>query len=187
MKGFNVAKVFCEVLSGLAIMFFVIPLLDLIGTRSICESFTFIWKNLSATTIGGTLILAYILGLVMDALGLAVGEWFLNGLLYKEEASENEKAEFWKNVSSHVLAYRDTQWTYTSAYRNLAILTVPGGVFWFLCVGKNYGWFSAIFVILGMIVMEVVFLKSIAELLKIYDRITRAAAAVEAGGQPAPL
>jgi hypothetical protein len=173
MKGVNVAEVFCEVLSGLAVMFFVIPLLDIIGTSSISSIFPFMCKNLSATTIGGALVLAYILGLLMDAIGLAVGEWFLDSLLCKDYPSIEETAAFWKSVSSHVLGYRDTQWAYASAYRNLAILTVPGGLLWCWCVGNNYGWILGITALTGMIFIEVALLKSLSVLLRIYVAITK--------------
>ena len=173
MKGLNVAEVFCEVLSGLAVIFFVIPLLDIIVTISICKTFAFICKNLSATTIGGALVLAYILGLLMDAIGLALGEWFLDSLLCRDSPSTEEAAAFWKSVSSHVLAYRDIQWAYASAYRNLAILSVPGGLLWCWYVGNNYGWILGIAVLLGVIFLEVVLLKSVAVLLKIYYGITK--------------
>jgi len=173
MKGVNVAEVFCEVLSGLAIMFFVIPFLDIIGSSTVCNSFAFIGKNISATTIGGILILAYILGLVMDAIGLAVGEWFLDNLLCKDSPSKEETAALWKNVSSHVLEYRDTQWAYTSVYRNLFILTVPGGLLWCWYIWNKFGWFPGASVLIGVIFLELALLKSIKTLLKIYVVITK--------------
>jgi len=173
MKEISVAEVFCEVLSGLAIMFFMIPLLDVIGKSCIHQSFTFIGKNLSATAIGGILVLAYILGLVMDTIGLAVGELFLDRWLCKDSPSAEEKATFWKKVPAHVLGYRDTQWAYVSAYRNLAILALPGGILWCWSIGSKYGCIWALGPLVGMIILELVLLKTIAVLLKIYCGITK--------------
>jgi len=175
MKGINITEVFCEILSGVAIMFYVIPFLDLIGVSYISQSFAFIAKNLSMPTIFGVLILAYIIGLVMDAIGLAVGECFLDSLLCKVAPTKGERAAFWKNVSSHVLGYHDTQWAYISAYRNLAILTVPGGLLWCWFMGNNYSWVPAIAVLLGVFILEFAFLKSIAVLLRIYVEMIESA------------
>ncbi len=172
MKEISVAEVFCEVLSGLAIMFSMIPLLDVIGKSCIHQSFTFIGKNLSATAIGGALVLAYILGLVMDTIGLAVGEWFLDRFLCKDPPSAEEIATFWKKVPAHVLGYRDTQWAYVSAYRNLAILALPAGILCCCSVGSNYGWIWALVPLVGMIILELALLKTIEVLLKIYYLIT---------------
>ena len=166
MKEISVAEVFCEVLSGLAIMFFMIPLLDVIGNSCIHQSFTFIGKNLSATAIGGALVLSYILGLVMDTIGLAVGECFLDRRLCKDAPSGEEIAIFWKKVPKHVLGYRDTQWAYVSAYRNLAILAFPGGTLWCWAIGSSFGWIWALVPLVGVIILEVALLKTIAVLLK---------------------
>jgi len=173
MKEISVAEVFCEVLSGLAIMFFVIPLLDVTGKSCIHQSFLFIGKNLSATTIGGALVFAYILGLLLDTIGLAIGEWFLDSWLCKDRPSKEETETFWKKVPAHVLGYRDTQWAYVSAYRNVAILAAPGGLLWCWSIGSKYGWIWAFVTLLGTLILEVALLKTIAVLLKIYFRITK--------------
>lgn len=173
MNETNITEIFCEVLSGLAIFFFLMPLFDVIGISSISSSLNFLVVNFNVTMVATLLFLSYIVGLVMDAIGLAVGELFLDRWLCKDSLTKEERAAFLKNVSSHVLGYRDTQWAYASAYRNLAILMIPGGLLWVWCIGSSYGWKFAAGVLLCIIILELSLLKSIAILLKLYVFITK--------------
>ncbi|MGO9119822.1 MAG: hypothetical protein ACLQPD_19695 [Desulfomonilaceae bacterium] len=190
MKGFNVAEIFCELLSGFAAIFLVIVLLDVFGTSCLRQSLTLIVSKGSATAIAGAVLVAYLVGLVVDAVGLAVGGWFLDSWLCQEpssdekekdgflvckesEPSPEEVARFWTKVPRHVLAYRDHQWAYVSAYRNLLILAVFIGFFlcWPLC--RSLGCVGVLYSVLGTLVLELVLCKSVSLLLKLYYKITK--------------
>jgi|GEM_PF-3868576 len=207
MKGFNVAEVFCEVLGGLAAMVLVILLFDAFKISCLRQSLTFIGtftgNQLTANVIVAALLLAYIVGLVVDAFGLFFGDWRLDRWLCRdnlptEEEEKKEKqaarfwnyaywfcretapngietARFWNNVPAHVLAYREQQWAYVSAYRNLIILAVPICGLACLSLGREYGYMGVLFPILFTLVLEFAFCKCVSALLKIYYGITKTA------------
>ena len=77
MRGINISEVFCEVLSGLAIMVSLIAILDVIGTSSIGNTVELFSSNFDVATLGGLIFLAYVMGLLMDAVGLVIGDLFL--------------------------------------------------------------------------------------------------------------
>ena len=93
MKGFNVAEIFCELLSGFAAIFLVIVLLDVFGTSCLRQSLTLIVSKGSATAIAGAVLVAYLVGLVVDAVGLAVGGWFLDSWLCQEPSSDEKEKD----------------------------------------------------------------------------------------------
>ena len=80
MRGINISEVFCEVLSGLAIMVSLIAILDVIGTSSIGNTVELFSSNFDVSTLGGLIFLAYVMGLLMDAVGLVIGDLFLDSL-----------------------------------------------------------------------------------------------------------
>ena len=172
MNNFNVAEVFCEVLSGFAIMFFIIPLFDVLGISNIFETFAFMWTNLTAAKLVAMLVLAYILGIIMDSIGLSIGEWFLDDIICKGYPTLKDRKIFWNTVPSHVLAYRDMQWAYFSTYRNLAILTLFSGALWCWCLGAHYGIIGFIVVLVSMVILEIAFWKSMKVLLRTYYDLT---------------
>ena len=173
MKSVNISEVFCEILGGVSILVYLIPLIDLLGLANLDESFHFIADNLSASGLAIVVVVAYLLGLLMDAVGLVADEMLFDKLHSEDPPSAANRKAFWKNAPESVIEYRDTQWAYFSAYRNLAIIGIPGGILWVLSIWCNYG------VILGLIffaialISEYVLLRAARILITHYFNITK--------------
>ena len=175
MKGINVSEVFCEILSGFSILVCLIAFFDIAGISCIKQSIGVISTQMNATTFGAVIVASYLLGLLMDVVGMTADEYIVEPLLCKDlkPPTDSETNEFWKNVPLHVLSYRDTQWAYYSAYRNLSIIVVIGGFFWVWSFKNNYGWWQAIFLVIVLLLIEFALLKTMKALLKIYFQITK--------------
>lgn len=129
---------------------------------------------MSLGAVTACLVSFYLLGLIVDSLGLAIGEWKLDGWVVKEPPPEKETiAHFYKAVSEHLLKYRDLQWTYYSMYRNMFILGIPITIFVMGCLIKRdlYFW-AATTVLIGMLFIVSTWV-SMRTLLKLCYAITR--------------
>jgi len=173
MKETNLTEAFCEVLSGISMILLLVPLLDLTGIFSLDKSLA-LAGNFSATALAGFLLVAYVLGAaVVDAVGLAI-EQFFEPLLPKDPVvTDAERKKFWTSVEEHVLRYRDHQWTYYSCYRNLFIMMVPSGICWVILFGRRFGWCVAIWALVAGVLLEIALFKSMLTLLRIYRLITK--------------
>lgn len=172
MKQINLTEVFCEVLSGVALIIVIIPLLDILDYSSLSNTWAYIECRTSLSNFGILIVFSYILGLLIDAIGLTFGEWFLDDLICNKP-TDFEMARFWQNVDSHVLSYRDTQWAYYSCYRNLFIIFFPGTVFWTISVWKTLGWHFGLPTLSIFIAFEWILYRSMKALLKIYYNIAK--------------
>ncbi len=173
MKDFNLTNIFCEVLSGLGIITFLIPLLDILNCYTLKETLAFIIDKTTLANFGILLFLCYTLGLLFDAIGLAIGDLFLDDLSNKDTPTDVQISDFWKNANSHVLNYRDIQWAYYSCYRNLFIIFAPGSIVWAIAIWKNFNWYSAIITLILLGVFEWILFYSMKTLLKLYYTITK--------------
>jgi hypothetical protein len=173
MKDFNLTNIFCEVLSGLGIITFLIPLLDILNCYTLKETLTFIADKISLANFGILIFLCYILGLLFDAIGLVIGDLFLDNRANKDVPTQAQVADFWKNANSHVLDYRDIQWAYYSLYRNLFIISAPGSIVWAIAIWKNFNWYSALITQILFGVFEWILFYSMKTLLKLYYTITK--------------
>jgi len=174
MKSFDLNKTFCEVLSSLAIMSLSPPLLDLLGKKSLWDFWHFA-RSLEATQLAGILILAYMLGLIMDAIGIALGEWFLYRWLYNERATLKEWALYYKNLSSaDVFGYGEDEWAYLTTYTNLLIIAVPAWLLWTIWTACKYGWLWALIPTAFFFCLGSVFVKSVRWFLELDAEITKA-------------
>jgi hypothetical protein len=183
MKDFNLTEVFCEVLSGLGLIFAAIPAFDLLGIYSLKDVLAFLSAHASATLLATTLAAAYIIGLVVDALGLTIGELFLDKCINKDAPKPAENSGFWKGAQEHVFRYRDVQWAYYSCYRNLFCLFVPAGVLWTILAALRLSKLYVAAVVISFLICELAFLWSMKALLKIYYQITKTEYPVGAGPQ----
>lgn len=182
MKPEDIDKVFCEILSGLMVLILLVPTaailnFDLNIIRGL-NSFdikvvvAFIIKYSSITNATIIIITSYIIGLMVDALGLFIGELFLDKLICKNEPTSDDSRAFWKGVPNHVLAYRNEQWIYYSCYRNILLLLIPNGVLWAFYFWKYSRWYG-IAVIAISIFLGVVLWRCMSTLLLIYYNITK--------------
>jgi hypothetical protein len=173
MKDLDVTQVFCEVLTGLAFFFVILSVLSLTGSHAVHDVALYAASKLTIASLGAILVIAYLVGTMMDAVGLALDQLFLYRLVARDEPSEEERAKFWKNVNQHVLAYREAQWTYFSCYRNLFILFVPGSILWTLIVWNNIGPYWGISTGFVFLLLEASFFVTMKALVEIYFKITK--------------
>ena len=138
MKLPDLEKLFCEILCGLALMAIALPSLSLGIGYTIKESIEYLMAHFAEILVFG-----YFLGVLTDAVGFALGEWFLDALLLGKRQVPVNRNAFWQTVPDHVLAYRDRQWTYFSTYRNLLVVLIPNAYAWcawaFPVMGKFFG------------------------------------------------
>jgi hypothetical protein len=173
MKEASLTEIFCEVLGGLGLAVVIVPLLALANNSRIEDIFHALLSKLDLAVLGSVLLLAYLAGAIVDAVGFAIEELFLGKLVTTDKLSDTEVAAFWKGVNEHVLRYRDQQWTWYSCYRNLFILFFPSAILWTWVVVLNYSWCRGIFVFSIFVVVEISLLVTMKSLVKIYYKITR--------------
>ena len=173
MQGLNLMVVFCEVLSGLVLISFVIPILDLAGISTVSTSFSYIVEETSAGAVVGAFFVAYMFGLVFDAFGLVLGEGFLNKCLAKDEPSDEERRAFYRKATPQLLRYRDRQWAYASAYRNMLILVPIGVGLWARPLLVSAGWPWLVGIVVGAFFLWIVLLKSTRVVLMHYYDLTK--------------
>ena len=175
MEGIKINEVFCEILSGFSILVCLIAFFDITGISCIKQSLSVIITQMNVATFGAVIVASYLWGLLMDVIGMAADDYIFEPLLCKDltPPNESETNEFWKNVPLHVLSYRDTQWAYYSAYRNLSIIVIVGGILWAWSIKNNYGWWYSIFLIVVLVLFEFALLKTMKALLVIYIKITK--------------
>lgn len=165
----NVTEVFCEILGGLSALMLIALIADLTSISTFSEVYPLMANNLTLT-VG----FSYLLGLVVDAISLAIGEWFLDKWLRTDEPTQGANQAFLKNATAHVLKYRDTEWAYFSAYRNLFLILIPGIFVAAAVTAKYIPWYWAVMVVGGVgVLLELALLKSMKVLLGIYYEITK--------------
>jgi hypothetical protein len=123
--------------------------------------------------LGAILVAAFLVGIMMDAVGLALDKLLFDRFVATGEPSEEDRAKFWKSVSAHVLTYREAQWTYYSCYRNLFILFVPGSFIWTKMVWTRAGRYWGIGTGCAFVVLEITFVVTMKALVNIYFKITK--------------
>lgn len=169
---FNVVEVFCEILSGLVLILMVIPILVLANKADLNDTWDFIASHLTGPNVTLLISFSYLLGLIVDSIGFSVGDWFLDDLINKSDNSKGNRISFYSNVSSQVLSYRDTQWTYYSLYRNLFILFIFHAILWSICICIHYKIYQAIVLIVIIGFLEITLFKTMRGLSKLYIEIT---------------
>lgn len=167
-----ITEIFCEILTGLFASFVGLAILDFLRVVTFEQVWEIAKPPVGFPFITGLLIAAYLLGVVLDAVGLVFDNIFDN-LICADPPSSEQIGSFWKNSEAHVLAYRDNVWAYYFCYRNLFILTLPAIVFG---AGTLYrrglpGW--AFFLAITLVAMGIVFFLSMRTLLKLYYDITK--------------
>lgn len=186
MKEINVGEVFCEILSGSAILLVIVAVLDLTNIQSVDATVVAVVNTLSGADVVVVLVVSYLLGLLMDAIGFAMGELFLDQWVGLTQLTEEEFKKFWRTVPPHVLRYRNVQWSYYSAYRNLLVLGVPGGLLWVALAWCKIGLCGALVVFGGVTALAAAFRKSMVALAKIYVHLGRLEYHAPEAAQPDP-
>ena len=173
MKDLNLAEVFCEVLGGGLAISLIVAFLNLCGWINVVA----LLKDMTSASIGTVtfaLIGSYLAGLLVDAVGLAIGEgWFDQLLNVGEQPSDAQYKLFWQKAAEHVVQYRENQWTFYSAYRTTFLLLIPGTVIFPWVVGKHSSiclGFASLALVIGL---EISLFISARCLLKLYYSIPK--------------
>lgn len=167
---FTITEIFCEILSGLAALGVAIGGLDWRGVVTLEQVRYNVAVGVNADSLLLIIGLAYIAGILIDAIGLVFDKYFIDYIA--KGPSREAIAKFYVSISSHMLAYRDNVWAYYFCYRNLLWLLVPGTAFWGLSLNKRYGADALVIVLLSGLAIGAILFIAVRELLKLYYEIT---------------
>ncbi len=167
-----VTEIFCEIISGLALALLVLAFLDWQEIYVFEKLWEAVKPALGLTLFTIILVGAYLLGVVLDAVGLVFDELFDNRICSDEPTSQEMKL-FWNKAGEHVFEYRDNVWAYYFCYRNLFILVLPSMICWFGALRHRglFGWAWSVAVTIFL--MGIVLFVSMRILLKLYYEITK--------------
>ena len=170
MSDIKISEVFCEVLSGAAMLLVAGLGLHYLGFLKVQDLPKAI-ENSSFGKLAEVLAICYLLGLIMDAISLAIGELFLDKRVVSDEPKPEEVRVFLKTAPEHILKYRDTQWAYYSTYRNLFLLLFPGGILATLIIFQERGIWGLLVLAIS-VAFGIAFFRSMKTLLKLYYNLT---------------
>ena len=172
MKDFNLINLFCEILSGIFGILISLLILDVFGYIKIDEIFNNINIDISYLTF--LLVVSYFIGLFIDAIGLALGEWFLDELVATINYPDKiENKRFYNKSSEHIAEYRYRQWKYYSLYRNLFIMLLTGLPFYTYKMWIILDWKITVISTIVIIFLIVSILKSMRTLINLYYNIAK--------------
>jgi hypothetical protein len=173
MKDIDLTGVFCEVLGGLAFMLTLVPLLDLLSNFRLEGLAKFASQHLSSGAFAAMLVMAYLLGAVVDAFGMMFDDIWIDKTMAAKSPTDEERVHFLKNVNEHVLKYRSEQWTWYSCYRNLFLVLAPAGLCWSIALLLRSDYGPAVVVIVSVILLEIALYQAMVGLLDLYFKITK--------------
>lgn len=172
MKDFDLTAAFCEVLGGLMFVIMLLPLFALTGLCTIENVLKFVGKHLSAEALVAALVGAYLIGAMVDAVGLIFDDvWFAPAWIKQPPDSEKRKS-FFKGAPRHILKYRDQQWTWYCCYRNIFLVLLPAALFWILWFLLRHLFGLALGVLVSVLLFELAFYRAMRTLLNLYTEIT---------------
>ena len=176
MKDLNFTELFCEIFSGLYTLLIITLIFDCFGYLDIIKTIQGI-MTLPIFTI--TIVCSYLIGLIVDAIGLSLGEWFFDEWVSNEDdtPTKEEYAKYYKSVSETSAKYRDLQWSYYSLYRNIFLLSVVGIFFYMYKSGIVFGGGFAVLTTIIIIGINACIFYAMRTLLNLYYKITKGVAA----------
>lgn len=176
MKEIDVAAVFCEMLSGFAALFIVVAALEVGGQTSLADVFTWLEAHPNFGAIAGILVAAYLVGIVVDAFGMAFDrlmcklKWFEKFLCY--DACQIPDA-FYSTATEHRLKYFSEQWTFFSCYRNLLMLAPLWVTAAVVLTARHGGFYSATMVAVIGLLISIALVQSIRMLQRFMVTVTK--------------
>ncbi len=171
----NIFLIFSELVAGIAFIALIFLYYFMFVPHKINWVIAF-KTNCSALTFSHLLsisVIIYFIGFVIDGIGLGLDEIVFNKLLLKERIDKNRRKSFFKNVSEHVLEYRNRQWSYYSCYRNLFLLIFPTLFIVPYFVSKTYGWLQGIGAGCLILALECIVYRTMKMLIKLYYSIEK--------------
>lgn len=170
MKELDLSQVFCEVVSGLAGICIFFGLLDALEVQAIKETVVWFGVNMSMPVASGLFVIAYLLGLILDAFGLLFDK-LLDKCLGIADPTAVELKQFYLKVPNHVFGYWKEQWVYFSCYRNILMCLIPGSLIWAYVAHKYWGIKAVLCVVLGSLALGFALWESLRDLKAIYSKI----------------
>ncbi|QEX20570.1 hypothetical protein FRZ61_04870 [Hypericibacter adhaerens] len=172
MKDVSIIDVFCEILGGLLVILFVLPWLAADPSTSFVGFYRSLYVGLDANALAAGLVASYLVGLLMDALGLIADE-VITPRLGVAEATAAERKTFHKTALEPLLKYRDTQWSYYSLYRNCFIVVALGTVSTLIFWWHSWATWKIVVFLAIAVVAELIFWHAMKTLYGLYNDITR--------------
>jgi hypothetical protein len=174
VKELNLSEVFCEVFSGAVALILALAAAATFGAVDAEQALSTFAQGLNLGSASLLLVGCYFGGSLIDTIGLAAGELFLDKLVASESTpSVEDGKKFWGSVSEHVLKYREHQWAFYSAYRNVFLLLIPGAVLIPLAAASSIGTAWAIALGIALVGLEMCIFLSLRTLLNLYYRLGR--------------
>jgi hypothetical protein len=124
MKDIDIAALFCEVLSGLCALLIGLEILDISQSLPLSAAISKLAPSSVGSLVALVFVAAYVVGIVVDATGMAFDRWVEKSLRRKKWLGYAGKMPplFYAKAQAHQLAYWKENWTYFSCYRNLLML-----------------------------------------------------------------
>lgn len=167
----EVTKIFCSIISGLALFLVAIPILYLTDVTNYELFKQKVVENQNTISLIGVVVSAYLMGIVFNSIGL-VFDNYCGGFLRVTESTQDQANAFYKNASEHLFIYRDHVWAYYFCYRNLFMLILPGIIGWCGMLWHSKGIGTAIIVFIVLVTFEIILYNAMRTLLDLYYKIT---------------
>ena len=164
----DVAQIFCEILSGAMALIVALAALYLYNSGAALEAIK--WAtDMSIGKLSALVVAAYLLGLVVDAVGLlfdilVVDRW----KMVADHDYTRLRSAFLAYAPSHVFAYWSDQWAYFSCYRNLLVLMIPGVPIFTVSAWASGGWRIGVVILLLCIGLLAALIAGSRSVLKYY-------------------
>jgi len=172
MNELNIKEIFCETLSGFIAFITCLLLLDF--TKYFDLNIFLILFDVTLPNIIFIAIISYFIGLIIDAIGLSVGEIFLDNIFATENTPTTiDYKIFNKKVTEHILKYRDDQWTYYSLYRNIFIIMTIALPFYSIKIFKTFDILMSFILIFIYLLILCSLLYASRTLINMYYNITK--------------
>lgn len=169
MQSLNLSELFCEVLSGFLAILLAIVLADLFHLFPLRQAASALLTNLELGPITLVLVCSYLAGLLVDALGLTLGEWKLDAWMQTVSGNCNSR-QYWQTAAAHAVTYREHQWAFYSMYRNILILLAIGVIPFVLVVSKYAGYVASSCTFLAFLILAMCMFFAGRATLDLYNR-----------------
>lgn len=175
MKDFSLTELFCEILSGILLIFLMLPWFFGAEVASFKEFYIQTIGLITATNVVLIVFFSYLIGLLVDAVGLSADKWVFDRLLFKNGPSPQERKEFFGKASAHLIGYRDTQWAYYSLYRNVFLIATVGGIIFLVGTWNLWNHWAKAWLVLAVLMADWILYRAMEVLANLYNEITRSA------------
>lgn len=172
MKDLNLTEIFCEISSGLLLIGIFLPWTCEGNMNSISEIYRSCFANVTSSTIIVLLVFSYLLGLVVDALGLVADAWLFRHI-FQNSPTSAERRDFFSSAPAHILQYRDNQWAYYSLYRNIFLINVAGFVSIITFTRETWSFAEKLALFAIVAFLNLCFFRAMTSIVNLYFEITK--------------